>query len=164
MKPTKAMNQGMLNETISQKDSDPPSDMEGVHDLHELDAIKIDKKKFTIGLIKAILLSSVAILAFFVQFEIGGNSDILYGHIYKNLQEFFGIVGFWAVNILITGNAILAIYGKYFAKESSRIGAYYSSDTIVHLIMYSIGSFFIMWYVLYATFSGLYTPEWLIRM
>src|SRR5699024_1671089 len=36
--------------------------------------------------------------------------------------------------------------------------------TIAHLIMYSIGSFFIMWYVLYATFSGLYTPEWLIRM
>src|SRR5690625_192467 len=137
MKTTKEM----LNNAV------PPQDTEGIHDLHELDSIKIDNKSFFIGLLKAILLSSVAVLAFFVQFDIGGNSDILYGHIYKNLQSFFGIFGSLAVNLLITGNAILAIYGKYIAKEQSKIKKYYESDTFVHIIMYSIGAFFIMWYV-----------------
>lgn len=139
-------------------------DMEGIHDLHELDSVQIDRRSYWIGLLKAVALSSIAVLAFFVQFEINGKSDIMYGHIYKGLAAYFGIVGYWIVNALIAGNALLGIYGKYFAKQESALGKYYSSDTPIHLIMYSLGAFFMMWYVLYATFEDMYTPGWLIAM
>lgn len=53
-------------------------DMEGVHDLHELDSVQIDCRSYLVGLLKAITFFAIVALAFFVQFEINGKSDIMY--------------------------------------------------------------------------------------
>ncbi|MEF9952367.1 MAG: YjiH family protein [Clostridium sp.] len=135
-------------------------DMEQVdiNDPRVMDSITLtgnDKKK---GLIKFIVFSSIALALFFLPVNVNGSSNVLFGVIYSSIIDFLGVPGFWYIAALITGNALLSLYGKYIAKEG-KLYEYYKTDSVVHPVLYVLASVFVVMYCLSLTFPSLNLPE-----
>lgn len=106
----------MFMDTINIKDKSEAKDLD-LNDINVIDSIIIDDKSRKKGLIKFLFFTTIAILVFFVPITVGGKSDIIFGIIYNSIKDFLGNVGLWAVTIVIIGNGILSVYGKFFAKR-----------------------------------------------
>ena len=133
-----------------------------LNDINVIDSIVIDDKSRKKGLMKFLFFTAIAISVFFVPVTVGGNTDIIFGIIYNSIKDFLGNVGLWAVTIVIVGNGILSVYGKFFAKKDSVLGEYYSGDSVVHPFLYLVGGVFILMFSLDATVAGFTAPEWLV--
>ena len=133
-----------------------------LNDLKVLDSIQLDKRSYSIGLMKSIIFTAIAVIVFFIPININGQTDVPFGFIYNFIKDALGLFGLWAITIVIVFNGILSVYGKFFAKESSKIKAYYDGDSKVHPFLYLLGGFFIVGYALDATFTGFIAPEWLV--
>ncbi len=153
----------MAMKTINIKDrADAQAKNLDLNDINVLDSIIIDDKSRNKGLIKALFFTAIAILVFFVPVSVGGNTDVVFGIIYNGIKDILGNVGLWAVTIVILGNGVLSVYGKFFAKKDSVLGEYYSGDAFVHPFLYLIGGAFILIYSLDATVAGFTGPNWLV--
>ena len=151
----------MAMDTINIKSKEDGKDLD-LNDIDVLDSIVLDSECRKKGLIKTLLFTAIAILVFFVPITVGGSTDIIFGIIYNGIKNMLGNVGLWAVTIVIMGNGILSIYGKFFAKQDSVLGVYYSGDSVVHPFLYLIGGIFILVYALDATVVGFTGPNWLV--
>lgn len=123
-----------------------------------LDGISLTKENYVKGLLTSLLFTAIAVFVFFVPITYNGKSgQIPFGIIYNGLQNILGNLGLGIVALIITGNAIASIYGKYIAKEG-KIYDYYSNDSTLHPLMYSVGAVFIITFVLHSVF-GVPAPE-----
>ncbi|AFS79414.1 nucleoside recognition domain-containing protein [Gottschalkia acidurici 9a] len=126
-----------------------------------LDSIELNKSDYRKGLITSIIFTAIAIFVFFVPVSFNGKQgQIPFGIIYTGVQNILGNFGLAIVAIVIAGNAILSIYGKYIAKEGT-LYEYYKNDSIIHPILYSIGGVYIVMFVLNALL-GVPAPEIII--
>ncbi|MDQ0253003.1 nucleoside recognition membrane protein YjiH [Evansella vedderi] len=124
--------------------------------------LKLGNKEYIRGLIRCTFYSFIAIMIFFVPLTINGETEILFGYIYKYLIELFGIAGIWMIAILTLGNACASIYGKFFAHENTKVYQYFKDDTLIHLFIYSLGAFYAILFTLHTTFPGFTGPEMIV--
>lgn len=133
-----------------------------LNDSKVMDSIKLNKTDYMRGLTLSVLFTAIAILVFFIPFTINGESgQILFGVIYNGIIKILGNFGLWLVTLVVAGNGILSFYGKFKAKEGSKLHEYYSGDSIIHPVLYLLGGIFAVMYSLNATL-GLPMPEIII--
>lgn len=133
------------------------------NDNNVLDALKLNPQQKKAGTIKSIIFTIIAIIVFFVPVTINGNTDIVFGTIYKTIKSVLGLVGIWMICSIIIVNGPLSIYSKFICKnKESKLYKYYEDDSIVHAIFYLLGSAFAVVYVLDQTFAAFSGPEWLV--
>ena len=80
------------------------------NDNNVLDALKLNPQQKKAGTIKSIIFTIIAIIVFFVPVTINGNTDIVFGTIYKTIKSVLGLVGIWMICIIIIVNGPLSIY------------------------------------------------------
>ncbi|MEG0480923.1 MAG: nucleoside recognition domain-containing protein [Clostridium sp.] len=146
-----------LNTDVDYKNVD--MDKVDLNDPRVMDSITLDGKDKKVGFIKFIIFSSIAFALFFLPVNVNGSSNVLFGVIYSSIIKFLGVPGFWYIAALITGNALLSLYGKYIAKEGSKLYEYYKTDSIIHPVLYVLASVFVVMYCLSITFPSLNLPE-----
>ncbi len=132
------------------------------NDPNNLDSIILDKKSYTTGLLKSIFFTTIAIIVFFIPFNIGGKSDVLFGFIYNYFINLFGNLGLWIITGLIIVNAFASFYGKFAAKEGSWFGEYYGHDSVFHPFFYLLGAIYTVIYTLHVSFEQFVGPEWIV--
>lgn len=132
---------------------------EELNDSKVMDSIQLTKDEKKSGLIKFLIFSAIAIFIFFVPIEQDGKQNIPFGIIYNAIVSFLGVPGFWYVCAIITGNAVLSVYGKYLSKPGTKLHEYYKSDSIIHPILYISAAVFMIMYCLHITVPGLNMPE-----
>ncbi|MEG2786637.1 MAG: YjiH family protein [Romboutsia sp.] len=132
---------------------------EELNEPHTIDSIKLTTNERKAGMIKFLIFSAIAILIFFIPIEQNGKHNILFGIIYNAIVDFLGTPGFWYVSVLITGNAIFSIHGKYISKPGTKIYEYYKSDSIIHPILYVLAAIFMVMYCLEISIPELNLPE-----
>lgn len=125
----------------------------------KLDSIELDRKSYIIGLLKFIVFTGIAVLVFFIPLNINGKSDVLFSTIYNFFIDALGNFGLWMVTLVIIINAILSFYGKFIAKEESKVKEYYAGDSILHPFFYLLGAVFMTVYSLNATIKGFNATE-----
>ena len=82
---------------------------ENLNDNAVLDALVLDKKQFSGGIIKAIFFTLIAVFVFFVPITLNGQSDVPFGVVYKSIKSALGLVGFWIGGVIIIGNGIASV-------------------------------------------------------
>lgn len=132
---------------------------EELNDSKVMDSIKLTTEQKKSGLIKFLIFSAIAILIFFVPIEQNGKQNILFGIIYNSIVNFLGIPGFWYVCAIITGNAVLSVYGKYISKPGTKLYEYYKSDSIIHPVLYVCAAVFMIMYCIHVTIPSLNMPQ-----
>ncbi|MEN2256621.1 nucleoside recognition domain-containing protein [Paraclostridium benzoelyticum] len=132
---------------------------DNLNDSGFIDSIKLTKDERKIGIIKFLIFSAIAIMIFFIPIEQNGKHNILFGIIYNAIVNFLGVPGFWYVAILITGNAICSLYGKYIARPGNKLYEYYKSDSKIHPILYLMAAIFMVMYCLQITIPNMNLPQ-----
>jgi len=132
------------------------------NDPNNLDSIILDKQSYTTGLLKSIFFTAIAIIVFFIPFNIGGKSDVLFGFIYNYFINLFGNLGLWLITGLIIVNALASFYGKFAAKEGTWLGEYYGHDSVFHPFFYLLGAIYTIVYTLHVSFEQFVGPEWIV--
>ncbi|MGL5651947.1 MAG: YjiH family protein [Paraclostridium sp.] len=132
---------------------------DNLNDSGFIDSLKLTKDERKIGTIKFLIFSAIAIMIFFIPIEQNGKHNILFGIIYNAIVNFLGVPGFWYVAILITGNAICSVYGKYIARPGNKLYEYYKSDSKIHPILYLMAAIFMLMYCLKITISNMNLPQ-----
>lgn len=136
---------------------------ENLNDNAVLDALTLTKAQWNQGIIKAIFFTLIAVFIFFVPVTFRGSTDVTFGIIYKNLKEICGLVGLWAGGLIIIGNGIMSVYGKYICKnKDSAIYKYYEEDSKIHPLLYMFGSICALILLLHYTIDGFGGPEFII--
>lgn len=142
----------MSREELSQLDLSDPK---------VLDSIVLEKQEYAKGILMSLVFTAIAIFVFFVPITFNGKSgQIPFGIIYNTVQGVLGNAGLGIVALVIAGNALASIYGKYIAKEG-KIYDYYSNDSSFHPILHSVGAIFIVTFFLNTVF-GIAAPEMII--
>lgn len=131
-------------------------------DPNNLDSLVLDRKSYTQGLIKSIFFTTIAIMVFFVPFNIGGKSDVLFGFIYNYFINLFGNFGLWMITCLIVVNAFASFYGKFAAKKDTWLYEYYGHDSVFHPFFYLLGAVYTVIYTLHVSFEQFTGPEWIV--
>ncbi|MBZ2174840.1 YjiH family protein [Schnuerera sp. xch1] len=130
-----------------------------LNDPKVIDSLTLDKKQYRKGLVQFLFFTVTAILIFFVPFNINGKSgQILFGVIYNGIINLLGNFGLWLVTFILLSNGIVSFYGKYWAKEGTKLYDYYKGDSIIHPILYLLGGIFAVMFSL-STTMGLNMPE-----
>lgn len=136
---------------------------ENLDDNAKLDALRLSPEKWRIGIVKCLVFTMVAIVIFFVPITVGGTTDVTFGIIYKGIKAALGLPGTWLGGLIIIGNGLLCAYGKFIAKnKENKISAYYEEDTVIHAILYLVGSVFALVMLLHLTFPAFSGPEWIV--
>lgn len=152
--------ENVINTTIK---NDEDVSAENLNDNAVLDALVLDKKQFYSGVIKAIFFTLIAVFVFFVPITFNNQSDVPFGVVYKSIKSALGLVGFWIGGIIIIGNGIASIYGKYICKnKGSAIYQYYAEDSKFHPLFYLFGSACTMIILLHYTLPGFKGPEFIV--
>ncbi|CAH2213820.1 YjiH family protein [Tepidibacter aestuarii] len=133
-----------------------------VNEPNDLDSLRLDKRSYKIGLLKSIFFTAIAVIVFFVPFNIGGKSDVLFGFIYNYFIKLFGSFGLWAITGVIVINAFASFYGKFVAKEGSRLHEYFEHDSVFHPFFYLLGAAYTVIYTLHVSFDQFVGPEWIV--
>lgn len=121
-------------------------------------SVALSRKRYLVGLSRFIFFTTIAVLIFFIPFQIGGNTEILFGFIYNTLIDVFGIVGVWIINLLILINAALGFTGKFISKEGSKIYNYYEKDSKLYIPIYFLGALYSTLYTLQVSVPGFNGP------
>ncbi|WP_271401849.1 YjiH family protein [Salinicoccus roseus] len=121
-------------------------------------SLALNKRRYLIGISRFIFFTTIAVLIFFIPFQINGNTEILFGYIYNFLIEFFGIVGIWIISALILGNAVLGFTGKFISKEGSRLHAFYKKDSKMYIPIYFLGALYSTLYTLQVSIPAFNGP------
>lgn len=132
---------------------------DNLNDSGFIDSLKLTKDERKIGTVKFLIFSAIAIMIFFIPIEQNGKHNILFGIIYNAIVNFLGVPGFWYVAILITGNAICSLYGKYIARPGNKLYEYYKSDSKIHPILYLMAAIFMLMYCLHITIPNMNLPQ-----
>ncbi|EQK42285.1 nucleoside recognition family protein [[Clostridium] bifermentans ATCC 638] len=132
---------------------------DNLNDSGFIDSLKLTKDERKIGTVKFLIFSVIAIMIFFIPIEQNGKHNILFGIIYNAIVDFLGVPGFWYVAILITGNAICSVYGKYIARPGNKLYEYYKSDSKIHPILYLMAAIFMLMYCLKITIPNMNLPQ-----
>lgn len=132
---------------------------DNLNDSGFIDSLKLTKDERKIGTIKFLIFSAIAIMIFFIPIEQNGKHNILFGIIYNAIVNFLGVPGFWYVAILITGNAICSVYGKYIARPGNKLYEYYKSDSKIHPILYLMAAIFMLMYCFQITIPNMNLPQ-----
>ncbi|WP_130807697.1 YjiH family protein [Senegalia massiliensis] len=126
-----------------------------LNDPRVLDSISLNKSDYTSSLIKFLIISSIAILVFFIPID----GSILFGTIYNGLIDLLdrlivinGVqVGSLLIcTIILSVTGITSFIGKFFSKKGSKMYNYYEKDSIIHPFLYLAGGLFITLYFLEA--------------
>lgn len=149
------MGENLMKNNIDNNNLDP-------NDPRYLDSIELDKKRYTIGLLKAIFLTGVAAIIFFVPITVDGKTDIVFGFTYRFFINLFGDFGLWIATGAITINALASMYGKFIAKKDTRLYKYYEGDSVFHPFIYLLGAVYAILYLLHVSFSQFVGPEWIV--
>lgn len=128
----------------------------------ELDNISLSSSQYKQGAIKCVFFTVIAIFVFFVPISINGKSDVPFGYIYNFFVDILGNLGLWLVSMLMIGNFIANIYGKYISKTNEKLKEYYSEDSIFHTILYFLGAVYTTVYALHITVEGFVGPEFIV--
>ncbi|KIH70671.1 YjiH family protein [Salinicoccus roseus] len=121
-------------------------------------SLALNKRRYLIGISRFIFFTTIAVLIFFIPFQINGNTEILFGYIYNFLIEFFGIVGIWIISVLILGNAVLGFTGKFISKEGSRLHNFYKKDSKMYIPIYFLGALYSTLYTLQVSIPAFNGP------
>ena len=100
---------------------------ENLNDNAVLDALVLDQTQFLNGIVKAVFFTLIAIFVFFIPITFRNQSDVPFGILYKSIKSSLGLAGFWIGGVIIMGNGIASVYGKYLCKDKdSAIYKYYA--------------------------------------
>ena len=142
----------------------PPA--ENLNDNKVLDALVLNKSQYITGITKSILFTALAIFVFFVPVTFAGQSDVVFGVIYKTIVEVLGIPGHWLICGIVVLNGLAACYAKFLCRnKESKLYQYYEGDSRIHALFYLVGAVFSACYlgstVAPAVFSGP-SFEWML--
>ena len=138
-------------------------ELENLDDNAKLDALKLDGPRWRIGIIKCLVFTLIAVIIFFVPITVGGNTDVTFGIIYKGIKSILGLPGTWLGGLIIIGNGLACFYGKFLSgNRENAFSAYYAEDTVIHAILYLVGSAFALIMLLHLTFPAFQGPEWIV--
>jgi len=127
----------------------------------ELDGIKLNGGQYTKGAIAFVLFSALAIFVFFISLTIGGNSNIVFGHIFNFFVELLGNFGLWVMLAVMIGNLVLHIWAKYIdrGRGGSSLAKFYEGENIVYTLLYFIGIFYMVVFTLHVNVPGFEGPD-----
>ncbi|TJX12787.1 YjiH family protein [Tissierella creatinini] len=128
-----------------------------LNDITVLDSFSLSKEDHRKGLIKSAIMSIIALYIFFIPVTFNGKTDMVFGIIVNTMKALTGNAGLWFITIIVALLALLGVYGKYIAK-SGKIHDYFSTDSMIHPILYLLGAFYFMSYTL-STTMGVQLPE-----
>lgn len=142
----------------------PPA--ENLNDNKVLDALVLNKSQYITGITKCILFTALAIFVFFVPVTFAGQSDVVFGVIYKTIVKVLGIPGHWLICGIVVLNGLAACYAKFLCRnKESKLYQYYEGDSRIHALFYLVGAVFSACYlgstVAPAVFSGP-SFEWML--
>ena len=130
-----------------------------LNDNSVLDALVLTREQWRSGIIKAVIFTLIAVIIFFVPVTVRGSTDVTFGIIYKNIKAGLGLAGLWMGGIIIMGNGLASVYGKYFCKnKDSAVYRYYQEDSVLHPLFYLLGSIFALILMLHYTFPSFEGP------
>ncbi|MBU5424922.1 YjiH family protein [Tissierella pigra] len=124
-----------------------------LNDPKVLDSIELDRRDWTMGAIKAFIISAIAIFVFFVPI----NGGIPFGYIYQgaiSIVDSLIVINGQAVGalllctIVLMSTGIASVIGKFFSKKESKLYKYFEADSIIHPFLYLAGGIFILLYFL----------------
>lgn len=154
MKPAKADNPDVyISEAVDNLPDERP-----VENTNDLDSVKLSKKQYMTGLVRASFFTLIALLIFFIPFQINSQTEILFGFLYNTIIDFFGIVGVWVLSIITIGNTLGFMYGRFMAKSDSPVRAFYQKDSLIHFAIYALAAFYSILYTLNISFSEITAP------
>ena len=131
-----------------------------LNDNSVLDALVLTRNQWKSGIVKAVIFTLIAVIIFFVPVTVKGSTDVTFGIIYKNIKAGLGLAGMWMGGLIIMGNGLASVYGKYFCKNrNSAVYRYYQEDSVLHPLFYMLGSIFALILVLHYTFPSFGGPE-----
>ena len=105
-----------------------------------LDQLTLSDSQKRQGAVKAVIFTLIAVFIFFVPVTIKGTTDVVFGIVYKSIKSNLGLLGSWLGGIIIMGNALASIYGKYLCKrKDSFLYRYYAEDSVIHPLFYLFG-------------------------
>ena len=111
-----------------------------LNDNSVLDALVLTREQWRSGIVKAVIFTLIAVIIFFVPVTVRGSTDVTFGIIYKNIKAGLGLAGLWMGGIIIMGNGLASVYGKYFCKnKDSAVYRYYQEDSVLHPLFYLLG-------------------------
>lgn len=127
----------------------------------ELDEISLNSKQKLSGSIRCIVYSAIAFFVFFVSLTINGKSQIVFGWIYNFFVNLLGTTGYWLLVLIIGGNLLANIYGKYIdkGKKHPKLFEYYKNDSWFITLLYALGFVYIVVYAMDKTIPGFTGPE-----
>ena len=130
-----------------------------LNDNSVLDALVLTREQWRSGIVKAVIFTLIAVIIFFVPVTVRGSTDVTFGIIYKNIKAGLGLAGLWMGGIIIMGNGLASVYGKYFCKnKDSAVYRYYQEDSGLHPLFYLLGSIFALILMLHYTFPSFEGP------
>ena len=136
---------------------------ENLNDNAVLDALTLTKGQWQQGIVKAVFFTLIAVFIFFVPITFRGSTDVTFGIIYKNIKEILGLAGLWLGGLIIIGNGLLSVYGKFICKDKgSVIYKYYEEDSKIHPLLYMFGAVCSAILLLHYTIPGFGGPEFII--
>ena len=136
---------------------------ENLNDNAVLDALVLDQTQFLNGIVKAVFFTLIAIFVFFIPITFRNQSDVPFGILYKSIKSSLGLIGFWIGGVIIMGNGIASVYGKYLCKDKdSAIYKYYAEDSRLHPVFYLFGSICALIILLHQTLPGFQGPECIV--
>lgn len=121
--------------------------------------VALSRKRYLTGVSRFIFFTSIAVLVFFIPFEINGSREILFGFIYNTLIDLFGIIGIWMISIITAGNALLSLVGKFASKEGTKLHSYYAKDSKIYIPIYFLGAAYSILYTLQVSIPAFNGPE-----
>ncbi len=146
----------------NEKDLTAVNQNENLNDNAVLDALKLTPDQWKSGIVKCIAFTLVAVFIFFVPVTFNGTSDVIFGVVYKNIKSALGLFGLWLCGLIIIGNAIFSIYGKYICRnKDSEVYKYYKEDSIIHPLLYLFGAIGAVIVLLGDTVPGFVGPEFI---
>lgn len=126
----------------------PPAN-ENLNDNKVLDTLTLSGNQYTKGILKCIFFTLLAVIVFFVPLTINGQTDIVFGIVYKTIKQVLGAAGMWFVCGIVIVNGFLSFYGKYLCKNKENpIYRFYEGDSKIHPLFYLLGSFFSIVYLI----------------
>ncbi|MBQ0078266.1 MAG: YjiH family protein [Eubacterium sp.] len=127
----------------------------------ELDDIKLDGPKKTLGIVLFIICTIIGVAVFFCSIHhADGSSETIFSFLYNGFLDLFGSAIYWILSIVITGNFILHIYCKYIdkGKHSNILLDVYSNDSVVHTLFFALGMIYVIVYTAWLNL-GVNAPE-----
>ncbi|SCZ76114.1 YjiH family protein [Acidaminobacter hydrogenoformans] len=122
----------------------------------DLDSIQLSSNEYLTGLLKMVILSAIGIFVFFFSVPVNGESKIVFAVIYNAFINMFGNFAYWILLTLIGGNLIVHLKYKYFDKSPkvSLLAKIYENDTVVHSVLYAIGTLYALLYAMKVNVPG----------